>query len=210
MKRWTIWRKDIHLHPNPDPRNITNSSTTETTTETSAPLEEVNIAVNDNVNHNHNTNETKDQIRAVEIQRLSRYISALSNLSIQYNFGVIAPSLLFLDPGDVYDPPSGPAYPVPPRLMESIESWLKSVVFIGAIVGQCSMGVVGDRIGSSRALIVASIFEFIGSLGCTVLPPTFGWYAYRNQTQNVEDSMTFMYVLLIVFRAILGGCFFYF
>ena len=60
---------------------------------------------------------------------ISAIISALSNLSIQYNFQAIAIALAFMD---------GPAhiYPASPADL----SLLQSLVFAGAITGQLAMG----------------------------------------------------------------------
>jgi len=85
----------------------------------------------------------------------SSTISALSNLSIQYNLTVIAICLQLMDSGD-----PDPAFP----RSESQDSMLKSSVFAGAIAGQASMGYLGDLIGKGNAMIVTCTFTFLGAM----------------------------------------------
>jgi len=92
-------------------------------------------------------------------------ISALSNLSIQYNLGVIAPALLLLDPsrssgGTIL--PIDAAYP----RSDEMDSILKTAVFAGAIFGQFTMGLLADAIGSLPvAMIITNLFALFGSIG---------------------------------------------
>ena len=71
----------------------------------------------------------------------SSLISALSNLSIQYNLSVVAIALMIMDPMTNDDD-----QPIYPRT-ESQDSLIKSSVFAGAVAGQAIMGGLGDIIG---------------------------------------------------------------
>mmetsp|Transcript_14633 Transcript_14633/g.27045 ORF Transcript_14633/g.27045 Transcript_14633/m.27045 type:complete len:475 (+) Transcript_14633:96-1520(+) len=93
----------------------------------------------------------------------SSYISAISNLSIQYNLSVIGIALLIMDPeGD--DDANPPLYPK----TESQDSLLKSSVFAGAVLGQAVMGGLGDVIGRGPAMMVTNAFTFVGALLCSL------------------------------------------
>ena len=80
---------------------------------------------------------------AVSRPNYTSLISALSNLSIQYNLSVIGIALLLMDPMD--DDVDAPV-PIFPR-SETQDSLLKSSVFAGAVAGQAIMGGLGDIIG---------------------------------------------------------------
>ncbi|GMH72731.1 hypothetical protein TrLO_g6010 [Triparma laevis f. longispina] len=95
----------------------------------------------------------------------SSLISALSNLSIQYNLSVIGIALLIMDP-QMDDPPSPPLYP---RTDEQ-DSLLKSSVFAGAVVGQAIMGGLvksfgSDKNGSNYASITEAQFRILFGVG---------------------------------------------
>ena len=95
----------------------------------------------------------------------SALISALSNLSIQYNFTAIAVALAIMDnSAGNKDPSYVPAYP---RTTVQ-EGLLKSLVFAGAIVGQISMGYAGDVLGRRNAMCLTNFLAFLGSLGSAV------------------------------------------
>jgi PHS family inorganic phosphate transporter-like MFS transporter len=85
-------------------------------------------------------------------------ISALSNLSIQYNFAVIAIALAFMDNND-----DNQEAAYPRTLTQS--SVLKSLVFAGAITGQLTMGLAGDVLGRRRAMLLTNSFSVVGALG---------------------------------------------
>jgi MFS family permease len=119
------------------------------------------------------------------------WIGAVSNLSIQYNLGSIAPALLLLDPSRALGSEKS-SYSIYPRSDET-DSLLKGAVFVGAIVGQCTMGFVGDLTGSlEAAMLLTNALALIGTVGCT-LAPTFG--------ANNPDTV---YSILAVSRAVLG------
>mmetsp|Transcript_12820 Transcript_12820/g.19425 ORF Transcript_12820/g.19425 Transcript_12820/m.19425 type:complete len:538 (-) Transcript_12820:47-1660(-) len=144
----------------------------------------------------HNFSNGEHKSRQLQPQQYGRLISALSNLSTQYNLGSIAPALLLFDPKGAYNPPGGPAYPC----SEGIDSLLKGVVFVGAILGQCMMGIIGDTIGLDKAMILTNMLTVIGVIGCTVAP-----LALRNN-ENGNDAIdaTYVYFVLICSRALLG------
>ena len=107
-------------------------------------------------------------------------ISALSNLSIQYNFAAITIALAFMDNGG-----TSPAYP----RSTAESSLLKSLVFAGAITGQLTMGFAGDVLGRRRALLLTNTFSILGALGSAL----FTWG---------EPSM--LYAIMGVCRFVLG------
>jgi len=89
----------------------------------------------------------------------SKIISALSNVSIQYNIGVVGIALLLMDNDDTHNTVT-PAYP----RSAAEDSALRSAIFAGAITGQACMGYLGDVIGKGNAMIVTCIFTFIGAV----------------------------------------------
>ena len=56
--------------------------------------------------------------------------------------------------------------PLYPRTA-SADSWMKSAVFIGAILGQCSMGFIGEAMCGSLnlAMIFTNCIALVGTLG---------------------------------------------
>lgn len=120
------------------------------------------------------------------------FISAVSNLSIQYNLGVIAPALLLLDPSRAEGTNFSPSDALYPRSNE-IDSLLKSAVFGGAILGQCTMGLLGDAIGSlGVAMIITNFLALVGTIGCT-LAPILG-----------DENPSRVYFILALSRGLLG------
>jgi PHS family inorganic phosphate transporter-like MFS transporter len=92
------------------------------------------------------------------------WISALSNISIQYNLSVIAVCLLIMDPSTNDDVTVDALYP----RADIYDQWLRSSVFAGAIVGQAVMGGLGDILGRGKAMILTNAFTFLGALLCAV------------------------------------------
>ena len=75
-------------------------------------------------------------------------------------------------------------------------SLLKSIVFIGAILGQSCFGIVGDMIGISKGLMITNALIIVG-VSMTIISlflsaPKFG------------DNMDLLYMMLVFARAILG------
>ena len=185
-----------------------------------APLEIDEIDQHEEMNE-HSQN---DELSSTSFQTRARYISALSNISVQYNLGVIAPALLLLDPGDgkfvcfikiyptdfihlflciyihlfifflkVFSPSGGAAYPC---TSESRKSLLKSIAFIGAIIGQSSFGIVGDVIGIAKGLMISNTLIIIGAFLSTISPCL--------SSPRLEGNMNTLYIVLVVARAVLG------
>lgn len=115
----------------------------------------------------------------------SKLISAISNVSIQYNFSVIALALALMDNTKNDAASVAPAWP----RTETETSNLKAVVFAGAITGQLLMGYAGDRMGRKRAMILTNMLTFIGALASAL----FTW-----------GSSSTIYSILTVCRFVLG------
>ena len=112
----------------------------------------------------------------------SALISAISNLSIQYNMQAVAVALLLMDSG------SNAAGYVPPYPRSTLQtSLLNSLVFAGAIAGQLVMGACGDFCGRRNAMAFTNFLAFIGALGSAV----FTWGEA-------------LYTILMVCRFVLG------
>ena len=122
----------------------------------------------------------------MEIADRSKLISAISNVSIQYNFSVIALVLALMDNTSNDATSVDPAYP----RTETETSNLKGVVFAGAITGQLVMGYAGDAFGRRAAMIFTNFLTFIGALGSAL----FTW-----------GSPTQVYSTLTVCRFVLGA-----
>lgn len=133
----------------------------------------------------------EDAQRNAKTNRSSKWIGAVANFSIQYNLGVISPALLLLDPSRAQGK-GKTSYSIYPRSDET-DSLLKTTVFVGAIVGQCTMGLVGDLTGSLEvAMLVTNALALLGTVGCTLAPIFAG---------NNPDTV---YSILAVSRAVLG------
>lgn len=98
------------------------------------------------------------QTGAMRTNRHVALIAAVSNVSIQYNFSVIAIALAFMD-----NRPSSPD-PAYPRT-DAQSSLLKSLVFAGAILGQLTMGYAGDALGRRKAMLLTNALSVVGALG---------------------------------------------
>ncbi|GAB5371588.1 hypothetical protein AAMO2058_001593100 [Amorphochlora amoebiformis] len=94
----------------------------------------------------------------------SLFASSLSNLSVQYNFSVIAIVLTIMK-----DDYSQTAW---------IKETLKGVVFAGAITGQLLMGYVGDAFGRNKALSFTITLAGIGALLSAIAPWGDNWTVY--------------------------------
>jgi len=58
----------------------------------------------------------------------------------------------------VSTPSGGPAY----ERSDADDALLKSVVFLGAILGQCCMGFVADAIGLNKAMVLTNTISLVG------------------------------------------------
>ena len=100
---------------------------------------------------------------------------SLANFTVQYNFQVIAIALAIAQ----RDMPQ--------------QTWVKtqdkSVIFIGCILGQFTMGYAGDLLGRTRALSLTLMLAVVGAIGSSLGP----W-------GNITD----IYTTVIAFRFIIG------
>lgn len=118
---------------------------------------------------------------------LSTITVALSNFSIQWNFGSIAIALLMMS-SEVC------TMPQEQDCREGKQaSWVvtvsSSVVFVGAVIGQLVMGRLGDLIGRSKALLVTTGIATVSSAMQAIAP---------------AGSPKAIYIVIILFRFFLG------
>jgi MFS family permease len=117
---------------------------------------------------------------------LSKFITGLSNFSVQYNFQAIAVALLLMT--------SAVCTTDDDKCRQGKQaSWVAStasaVVFTGAIFGQLSMGYLGDLLGRNKAMtLTLSIAAMSAMLSSAA-------------SQGSADST---YIIIIVFRFLLG------
>lgn len=117
---------------------------------------------------------------------LSKFITGLSNFSVQYNFQAIAVALLLMT--------SAVCTTDDDKCKQGKQaSWVAStasaVVFTGAIFGQLSMGYLGDLLGRNKAMtLTLSIAAMSAMLSSAA-------------SQGSADST---YIIIIVFRFLLG------
>ena len=118
---------------------------------------------------------------------LSVLAVALSNFSIQYNFGSIAIALLMMSAEVCTQADENLC------LQGKQEAWVQSVgssvVFIGAVLGQLAMGRLGDMIGRSPALLATMALSTFSSALQAIAP---------------RGSPRVVYTAIIVCRFFLG------
>ena len=83
----------------------------------------------------------------------SLFVSAMSNIGVQYNYSDISLALAFLERD----------YPTA-NLGWDMVPILKTVVLVGSIFGMITMGTLGDQIGRNHALVVTSLLAGFGAL----------------------------------------------
>jgi len=117
---------------------------------------------------------------------LSKFITAMGNFSVQYNFQSISVALIMMsafectaDDGDCKDG----------KQASWVASTASAAVFAGAIVGQLSMGYAGDVLGRNVAMIFTLSLVSIGALISAIAP--FG-------------SPTMVYAVIVAARFLLG------
>ena len=119
-------------------------------------------------------------------KNISKLITSVSNFSVQYNFQAIAIALLVMSSSvctsdDVNCRGGDQA------------SWVRgtaaATIFIGAIVGQVSMGYLGDLIGRNKALFFTLCLASLGALGSAILP---------------DGNASSIYTIIIICRLVLG------
>jgi MFS family permease len=81
---------------------------------------------------------------------------------------------------------------------------LKSFVFVGVILGQCTMGIIADhpRVGLNRAMILINLISFVGIMCCTMGP--FLYYDDYPDDELTRTTTDQMYWMLAISRGILG------
>lgn len=109
--------------------------------------------------------------------RSSLLAAAVGNFSVQYNFQTIAIALTI----------AGRTSATPQR--DWVNEQCKSIVFIGCILGQISMGYIGDVIGRGAALRMTLFLSAAGALASAVLP----W-----------GDATTIYVMIVAARFVIG------
>lgn len=110
-------------------------------------------------------------------------ISAVGNLSVQYNLSCLAIAVACLTTPPV---PGGEPFVVEP---EWAKLALMGIAFAGAAAGMVIMGWVGDRIGRRRGMIATLAFVVAGALG----PALFAW----------GEANTFFFIICVS-RVFLG------
>eukprot|EP01031_Cornospumella_fuschlensis_P037949 gene37949-46103_t len=131
-----------------------------------------------------------EEEKAIQLNRslkpVSKYITAIGNFSIQYNFQSISIALLVMSTIQCTTDDDGC------REGEQA-SWVTSAatatVFAGAIAGQLTMGYLGDMIGRNAALVLTLSLVVFGALLSCVAP---------------QGSPTTVYSVIIAARFILG------
>jgi len=87
-------------------------------------------------------------------------IAALAGLLFGYDTGVISGAILFIK--DQF------------QLTPWMEGWVVSAVLIGAVIGAATSGIVSDRLGRKRIIIVTAFLFALGSIG-SAFAPGIGW-----------------------------------
>lgn len=117
---------------------------------------------------------------------MTKWITALSNFSVQYNFQVISVSLLVMS---MEECTTTPEQCKNGNQAEWIHGTAAGTVFAGAILGQLVMGYAGDTIGRSPAMLLTLLIATLGA-ACSAIVPM--------------GSPTSVYEIIIMFRFLLG------
>jgi len=97
---------------------------------------------------------------------LPEFLAAVTNFSIQYNFGCLGiATAIMLSHNDMTGPHITPDFPEPMWA----RYFLLAIVFVGSIIGMICMGVLGDVIGIQRALIFTNALVVVGALSTALL-----------------------------------------
>src|SRR5271170_5174841 len=89
---------------------------------------------------------------------LAAAISALGGMLFGYDIGVISGAILFIQKDFSLSP--------------GREEIVVSAVLLGALVGAAVGGVLADRLGRRRLLIMAAVVFGVGAIGAAVAPGT--------------------------------------
>jgi MFS transporter, PHS family, inorganic phosphate transporter len=126
-----------------------------------------------------------DPVFVIPLSRLF-ILSGISNFSVQYNFQAIAIALIVMSESVCT---SDDAKCKDGEQAEWVDGVAAATVFVGAIVGQLSMGYLGDVIGRSRALFFTLLLASFGAAGSSLFS---------------IGSPTSVYAIIICFRFLLG------
>ena len=117
---------------------------------------------------------------------VSKLITSVSNFSVQYNFQAIAVALLVMIE-TVYT--SNDEECKDGNQAAWVQGTAAATIFIGAIMGQLSMGYLGDLVGRNKALFFTLCLAAFGALSSAIFP---------------MGDATAIYIVIIVSRFILG------
>jgi PHS family inorganic phosphate transporter-like MFS transporter len=125
----------------------------------------------------------------------SEISTALSNFVVQYNYGSMSCALLIMassvctfdDDTKIYSDCD-----MKGEQREWVEPTSNSIVYLGSILGQLTLGFCGDYFGRTIALAIALFLTTVGAFFSAVAPP------YDN-----EKSVS-IYVVIIFFRFLMG------
>ena len=118
----------------------------------------------------------------------------LANFGVQYNFTNLPIALMFLWSGGRFDDD---------KWGGSIDSVLKSAVFVGAILGMVSMGYVGDVVGRNNGFAITSLIMVIFSVASAFAPYGPGFSA----TMGHDNAMVLLAVTRFGLGFGIGGCY---
>jgi hypothetical protein len=108
---------------------------------------------------------------------LAAGISALGGMLFGYDIGVISGAILFIK-SDF-------------RLSPSMEEIVVSSVLLGSLVGAAVGGVLADRIGRRRLLIITAVVFGVGAIGAALAPPE-SLPAARSASLRSSHHFTFL------------------
>lgn len=117
---------------------------------------------------------------------LSAIITAVSNISIQYNFSSISIALLMMSTSECT---TNTADCMQGTQQEWIQSTASATIFIGAILGQLTMGYAGDIYGRNQAMLFTLTLASVAAFASSII--SFG-------------SPTSVYSIIIICRFLLG------
>lgn len=128
---------------------------------------------------------------------LSFLSTSISNFATQYNFGCISVALLMMSSSECSRGTSLADQKLcdEGKQLEWVEPSSSAVVFVGAVIGQLSMGFLGDWLGRNKALaITMGLAAFSSALSSAA--PTYD--------TGSPQSATSVYATIVAFRFLLG------
>src|SRR4051794_5812792 len=106
-------------------------------------------------------NDRKDEQISMKFVTLVSIVAALGGLLFGFDTAVVSGAIGFMK--ERFD------------LNELEVGWAVSSLIIGCVIGAAGTGVLSDRFGRKKVLIMAAILFIIGSIG-SALPDTFSGY----------------------------------